>query len=85
MRSYWLAQDAVIEAMRRYATDHHVHVCVVSACLRSLPVPQVRTQVAHPRKDAEGTRYDLASIHGTGKLTQEADNVLVLQRDKENK
>jgi twinkle protein len=38
------------------------------------------TLVVHPRKEDENTLLGLASISGTAKATQEADNVLILQR-----
>ena len=38
------------------------------------------TLVVHPRKEDENTFLGLSSISGTAKATQEADNVLILQR-----
>jgi twinkle protein len=37
------------------------------------------TQVIHPRKEAE-SKLDIASVFGSAKATQEADNVVIVQR-----
>ena len=58
------AQDAVIDRFRKFATDKQVNVILV----------------IHPRKEEETTRLSLASVFGTGKATQEADMVMILQR-----
>ena len=39
------------------------------------------TLVVHPRKEPETAPLSLSSVFGTAKATQEADNVLILQRD----
>ena len=58
-------QDRAIDRFRAFATRHNVHV----------------TLVVHPRKEPETAPLSLASVFGTAKATQEADNVLILQRD----
>jgi twinkle protein len=58
------AQDSVIDKFRKFATDKQVNVIVV----------------IHPRKEEEDTKLSLASVFGTGKATQEADIVMILQR-----
>lgn len=39
--------------------------------------------VIHPRKEEEGIPLNIDSVCGTAKATQEADNVIILQRTKE--
>ena len=34
----------------------------------------------HPRKEQDDTLLNISSVFGTAKATQEADNVLILQR-----
>ncbi|KAJ2004307.1 hypothetical protein GGI04_001506 [Coemansia thaxteri] len=58
------AQDAAIATFRQFATDESVHITVV----------------AHLRKDQPATDVDINSIFGSAKVTQEADNVVILQR-----
>lgn len=58
------SQDAVIDRFRKFATEKQVNVILV----------------IHPRKEEETTRLSLASVFGTGKATQEADMVMILQR-----
>ncbi|KAJ2720303.1 hypothetical protein GGI07_004679 [Coemansia sp. Benny D115] len=69
------AQDAAIATFRQFATEENVHITVV----------------AHLRKDSGGASAgassraaaadaDINSIFGSAKVTQEADNVLILQR-----
>jgi twinkle protein len=36
--------------------------------------------VIHPRKEADDTLLNISSVFGTAKATQEADNVIILQR-----
>eukprot|EP00124_Ichthyophonus_hoferi_P001686 Ihof_evm5s95 gene=Ihof_evmTU5s95 len=57
-------QDIAISRFRRFATLHNVHV----------------TLVIHPRKENDDAMLQMASIGGTPKASQEADNVVVLQR-----
>ncbi|KAJ2699832.1 hypothetical protein H4218_002406 [Coemansia sp. IMI 209128] len=58
------AQDAAIATFRQFATDEGVHITVV----------------AHLRKDQPASDVDINSIFGSAKVTQEADNVVILQR-----
>jgi hypothetical protein len=52
-----------VHKLRMFATDRGVHI----------------TLVIHPRKEDESTLLTLSSVFGTGKATQEADNVIILQ------
>ncbi|PVZ98472.1 hypothetical protein BB558_001513 [Smittium angustum] len=58
------AQDLAIANFRKFATDEHVHITIV----------------VHTRKEQPGTQLDLNSIFGSAKVTQEADNVIMLQK-----
>jgi len=62
-------QDVAIEKFRKFATEHNVHVSLV----------------VHPRKEHEDSRLGIASIYGSAKATQEADTVLILQREGRRK
>lgn len=59
-------QDCIIQAFRSFATRCNCHVTLVS----------------HPRKVFDGAELNMNSIFGGGKLSQEADNVLILQDKK---
>jgi len=61
-------QDIAIEKFRKFATSKNVHV----------------TLVVHPRKEEEGMKLGMSSVYGSAKATQEADNVLILQKDAKN-
>lgn len=63
------AQEAALDEFRKFATQHNVHV----------------TLVIHPRKEDEGAPLSMASVFGTAKATQEADNVVIIQNSKEGK
>ncbi len=56
-------QDRAIEAFRQFASQRNVHVSLV----------------IHPRKEADNSSLGLASVFGSAKATQEADNVLIIQ------
>lgn len=56
--------DRTVAALRAFATTRNVHV----------------TLVIHPRKELDDTPLGLASVSGTAKATQEADNVIILQK-----
>lgn len=56
-------QDKAIEAFRQFASQHNVHVTIV----------------IHPRKEQDNSSLGLASVFGSAKATQEADNVLIIQ------
>ena len=57
-------QDAVIDELRRFATEKEVNIILV----------------IHPRKEDDNQPLGISSIFGTAKATQEADVVLILQR-----
>ncbi|RHZ28457.1 hypothetical protein DYB37_013444 [Aphanomyces astaci] len=59
-------QDAALDKFRKFATAKNVHV----------------TLVIHPRKEQDDADLTLSSVFGTAKATQEADNVLILQRSR---
>ena len=52
-----------IEKLRKFATQNNVHISIV----------------IHPRKERDDEPVGLASVFGTAKATQEADNVIALQ------
>lgn len=59
--------DHAVEKLRRFATQHNAHVSLV----------------VHPRKENDDQIIQTASIFGTAKATQEADNLIILQRTKD--
>uniref|UniRef100_A0A672MCU1 Twinkle protein, mitochondrial-like n=1 Tax=Sinocyclocheilus grahami TaxID=75366 RepID=A0A672MCU1_SINGR len=59
-------QDHIIGAFRKFATNSCCHV----------------TLIIHPRKEEDDKELQTASIFGTAKASQEADNVLILQEKK---
>jgi len=59
----FLIMDKAISLFRKCASDYNVHI----------------TLVVHPRKENEGSSLQTASIYGSAKASQEADNVLILQ------
>lgn len=60
----WELMDRAVAAMRDFCNSHPVHVVLV----------------VHPRKEIDDTALGLASVSGTAKATQEADNVIILQK-----
>ncbi|CBZ52781.1 hypothetical protein NCLIV_025690 [Neospora caninum Liverpool] len=60
----WDMQNSAIEKFRRFATTKNVHISIV----------------VHPRKEDDDTPLGLSSVFGSVKSTQEADNVVILQR-----
>eukprot|EP01127_Copromyxa_protea_P020754 TRINITY_DN6973_c0_g1_i1.p1 TRINITY_DN6973_c0_g1~~TRINITY_DN6973_c0_g1_i1.p1 ORF type:complete len:778 (-),score=123.30 TRINITY_DN6973_c0_g1_i1:132-2402(-) len=56
--------DNAIERFRKFATNKNVHI----------------TLVIHPRKEQEGMALSAQSVFGSAKATQEADNVLIIQK-----
>jgi twinkle protein len=65
----WEVQDNAIAEIRNFATQQDVHI----------------TLVVHPRKDnGSNEELDIHSIFGSAKVTQEADNVVILQKTKSN-
>jgi len=61
------AQERALDQFRAFATKHQVHIVLVM----------------HPRKEAEGLPLTIESISGTAKASQEADNIIILQKDKD--
>jgi len=59
-------QDHALEEFRRFASTKNVHI----------------TLVIHPRKTEEDQPLSIASVFGSVKATQEADNILILQYNK---
>uniref|UniRef100_A0A8C6ST27 DNA 5'-3' helicase n=1 Tax=Neogobius melanostomus TaxID=47308 RepID=A0A8C6ST27_9GOBI len=59
-------QDHIISAFRKFATNSSCHV----------------TLIIHPRKEEDDRELQTASIFGSAKASQEADNVLILQEKK---
>nr|AAZ06404.1 mitochondrial helicase twinkle [Acanthamoeba castellanii] len=59
-------QDRALEEFRRFASTKNVHI----------------TLVIHPRKTEDDRPLNVASVFGSVKATQEADNVLILQYNK---
>jgi twinkle protein len=59
----YAVQNMAVAEFRKFASSRNVHVTVV----------------IHPRKESESSELTTASIFGTAKATQEADNVLILQ------
>lgn len=59
-------QDTALDKFRKFASQKNVHL----------------TLVIHPRKEQEDVDLTLTSVFGTAKATQEADNVLILQRTR---
>ncbi|CAB4007414.1 twinkle, mitochondrial isoform X3, partial [Paramuricea clavata] len=62
------AQNVAISEFRKFATSKNVHVTIV----------------IHPRKEGDDAELQTASIFGSAKASQEADNVIILQ-DKKGK
>lgn len=66
----WDIQDNAIAEIRKFATQQDVHI----------------TLVVHPRKDSGNQEeLDIHSIFGSAKVTQEADNVIIIQKTQGNK
>ncbi len=60
-------QDKVTSMLRKIATELDVHVCLV----------------VHPKKVEDDTQLSAGSIFGSAKISQEADNVFILQKSAE--
>lgn len=56
-------QDKLISRLRKIATEYNVHVALV----------------IHPRKTLANEDLQIASIYGTSKAAQEADNIWIVQ------
>ena len=61
-------QDRVTSMLRQLATKYNVHIFLV----------------VHPKKVEDDTNLNASSIFGSSKITQEADNVFILQKASEN-
>lgn len=59
----WMVQDRAMASFRNFATQHCCHV----------------TLIVHPRKLQPSEVLTMQSVGGSAKVTQEADNVLLLQ------
>lgn len=62
-------QDSAMEAFRKFATDHDVHITIV----------------IHPRKLKSESILSTYDVFGTAKATQEADNILIIQAGEQYK
>jgi twinkle protein len=62
-------QEEAIHALRNFASKYNVHV----------------TLVVHPRKESEGLPLEIYSVFGSGKVIQEADNVIIIQQAPEGR
>jgi flagellar biosynthesis GTPase FlhF len=61
--------DQVIHKFRMFASDFNVHLSIV----------------IHPRKENDDILLSTSSIYGSAKATQEADNVIAIQKRKEKR
>ena len=57
-------QDRVVAAFRTFATIHDCHV----------------TLIIHPRKEKDSDDLTISSLFGTAKASQEADNIMIIQK-----
>lgn len=60
--------DKTVAALRRLANEMNVHVSLV----------------IHPKKELDGCLLGISSFYGSTKPTQEADNVVIIQKDLQN-
>jgi twinkle protein len=60
------SQDYAIDKFRNFATEKNVNIILV----------------IHPKKDDDKSSLGISSVFGTAKATQEADAILILQRDE---
>ena len=58
--------DKTISALRSFCNIFNVHV----------------TLVVHPRKEDDNTQLGISSLSGTAKVSQEADNIIILQSNQ---
>lgn len=65
----WELMDRAIASLRDLCNAYPIHLMLV----------------VHPRKEMDDTPLGLASVSGTAKATQEADNVIILQKLGENR
>lgn len=64
--SKFAIQDHAIDKFRAFATEKNVNIILV----------------IHPKKDDDKNALGISSIFGTAKATQEADAILIIQRDE---
>ncbi|XP_045174031.2 twinkle mtDNA helicase-like isoform X2 [Mercenaria mercenaria] len=62
-RNRFFKQDQIVSSFRKFATEKNCHV----------------TLIIHPRKVNESEELSTASVFGSAKVTQEADNILLIQ------
>lgn len=55
----------VASKLRKLATDLNVHICVI----------------IHPKKVEDDNNLNVGSIFGTAKISQEADSIMILQKN----
>jgi len=65
----WEVMDRAISAVRSFCSYWPVHLMLV----------------VHPRKEADDTLLGISSVAGTAKATQEADNVIILQKIQDDR
>lgn len=58
-------QDRFVERLRAFSTDSGAHL----------------TLVVHPRKVEDDHLLSIASLYGGGKISQEADNIMLVQEE----
>lgn len=61
-------QDTVVSKLRTLATRHNVHIFLV----------------VHPKKVEDDRHLSSGSIYGSSKVTQEADNIFILQKSADD-
>lgn len=59
----FIRQDHIVSSFRNFATEKNCHV----------------TLIIHPKKVNEGEELSASSIFGSAKVSQEADNILLIQ------
>lgn len=57
-------EDGMLSHLRKLASERNVHI----------------TLVVHPRRESEKFLLEISDLPGSGKIIQEADNILILQR-----
>ena len=65
MEDKFQRQDRFVERLRGFATDTGAHL----------------TLVVHPRKEEDNQLLTISSLYGGGKISQEADNILLIQEE----
>nr|CDS27296.1 expressed protein [Hymenolepis microstoma] len=65
MEEKFTRQDRFVERLRAFSTDSGAHL----------------TLVVHPRKVEDDHLLSIASLYGGGKISQEADNIMLVQEE----